>query len=128
MSNLSTYIFSALSADAPLVALVGSRIYPLIAPAGVSAPYITHTRIGTVPTESHEAPSGLDMVSVQFSCFARNFTAAEQIAAALRVALESATPPDGGSIHFVDTRHFFESETELHNIQLDADFWHTPNN
>ena len=127
MSTLNSFIFSTLSADAGLSALVGNRIYPLVAADATEPPYIIFSRVATVPAESHEAPSGLDVTTVQFSCFAKKFSTASAIADALRAALEQATPPDGGSIHFTASRDFFEQETRLYDFQLDADFWHQTN-
>jgi hypothetical protein len=88
--TLEEAIYARLSADAPLAALVGTRIYPVEAPQGVARPYVVHSRQDTVNmARLGPSPRGpWDRVDLAVMAFADTAEAARAVAAAVRDALD----------------------------------------
>ena len=49
--NIGSVIYSMVAANANLVTLIGTRIYPEEAPMEVIYPYITYTKVNTILQE-----------------------------------------------------------------------------
>ena len=93
-------IYPILSSFATLTALVpSSKIFAVRASQATSAPYLVYREISTVPTNTKGAGddtadpiiaqrSILDVATVQISCFADDYLEVENIAYAVRQALD----------------------------------------
>lgn len=127
MSTIAEHVYSSLSGNSALAALVADRIYPLVAPEGTARPFIAFTMISTVPNETHGQMNGerLDESIVQFTVVSNNYTGAEDVANALRAVLENGPQPTNGSTEISNLRETFEPDTELYVKQLDANFFHS---
>jgi len=114
-----------LRASPEVQSLVGTRIFP----AGgrpdkgpeASLPAITYQRISNRWLTSHEGSLGASMPLVQLSCWAKTWSEARAVAAAVRRALDgwidySTEPP----IHGVTI------EGELDEYDADARVYHVP--
>jgi hypothetical protein len=95
-------VTSLLLAAAPVVALVGERIYPSgKAPQGVARPYVTYQRISgrEVVGLTLEGEYGLDAIRVQVNCWdARINGNAMAVAQAVRAALHGKTVASVGPV------------------------------
>jgi hypothetical protein len=68
--SLETAIYSILSGDTAVAALVGTRIFPVVLEQGSTFPSLAYTRIDT-PTEKTFADShGLPHPRIQVECYA----------------------------------------------------------
>jgi hypothetical protein len=65
-------------------ALVGQRVYPVIAPQNVAYPCITWQRISRTEVFSLEGPSGYADARVQIDCWAKTYGEARAVANAVR--------------------------------------------
>lgn len=83
-------IVAAIAASAPLVALVGARVYADEAPQDAAYPLIVFTTIAAVPVTSLDGASAQDNYRIQFDAWAETFDAARAVCAALVTALEGA--------------------------------------
>jgi hypothetical protein len=81
-------IYDILSDTAGVTALVSTRIYPDIATQGAVYPFVVYSVEGTLPTDTKDGPSGLDVVQVAVMIYANTYTAAQDIAGAVRTALD----------------------------------------
>lgn len=81
-------LVSRLTSDAPLVALIGTRISPLIARQGNALPLVTYERILTQPNQTMGLSSGYFVTRFSFSCWAKDDATARQIASAIRASLD----------------------------------------
>jgi hypothetical protein len=98
MADLGTDLFTLLSANADVKALLGasSAIYPNIAPPGAAAPYVVWNVISSVPETTHDnEPAGIDTVVLQFSCIGTTAKEARTVRKTIRAALDGAVLASG---------------------------------
>lgn len=79
---------TALVGDAAVNALVGTRIYPVLAPASALLPYVTWRRSGIQREQTLGSPMGMPRVSVEYSIYGTTYEEARQLADAMRVVLD----------------------------------------
>lgn len=78
-------LYQRLTIGAPNVsALVGTRIYPMVAPLAVSMPFCTFARISTDRVRSLSGPSGLAMARFTLDALALTYPECRAAADALR--------------------------------------------
>lgn len=111
-------IYSALTADPDVAALVGDRIYPHSdAPQDVAAPYVTWFVAAGAPENTLSDPPPVDRLVVQVDCWHPQSAGVPALAAAVRAAIES---------HAYITAYLTngrDPETRLYRIGLQADWW-----
>lgn len=81
-------IFSLLSQAAPVVALLSTRIYPILAPQNTPFPYVTYQLIDQTPDGALVDCALGDTARVQLSFFAQTYSQVCDISAACRAALQ----------------------------------------
>lgn len=79
---------TALVGNAAVNALVGTRIYPVLAPASALLPYVTWRRSGIQREQTLGSPMGMPRVSVEYSIYGTTYEEARQLADAMRVVLD----------------------------------------
>lgn len=82
-------IFSLLSQAAPVVALLSTRIYPILAPQNTPFPYVTYQVISQTGNETMGCVLE-DDARVQLSIFAKTYMEVWAISAATRQTLATA--------------------------------------
>lgn len=82
-------LLQLLTDDAGVSALVGAKIYWILAPKGQALPYIVVSRVTTGDTYDMDGATGLRAGLFQFDCFATDFYSARAIALTVRKLLES---------------------------------------
>lgn len=126
MSRLEDALYSYLSGYAGLTALVDKRIYPFLAPQGVSAPYCVYSKIGNQRQYSHDGYSTLQRPRVQISCFAATYVTAHAIAEQIVAAME-AWPDTNADVQVVFEENEiddYEPDTKLHHAAVDFFIWY----
>lgn len=98
----------------------GERIYPQVAPDGVTRPFIVYQRINTNTENVLSGSTGLKNTRLQVDVFANTYSQAQQIAAAIE-SLMSGWATQNVSILSQD---FFEDEVKLHRVMTDFSIWH----
>jgi hypothetical protein len=78
-----------LSAASPVVALVGTRISPLIRTQELILPAITLQRITLTPSNTFAGNGGLDDARVQVDSWATTYAGARALAIAVRAAFDA---------------------------------------
>jgi len=79
---------SALVGSTAVVSLVSGRIYPLLAPATATLPYVTWRRSGISREQTLGAPMGVPRVTVEFSIYGTTYEQAREVADSMRVVLD----------------------------------------
>jgi len=99
----------------------GTRVFPLVAPDGVSRPYIVYQRVAAVSENVLSGDAGLINTRLQIDAFAETYAQAQTVAAAI-IALM-----DGWSVQNVNlmSQDFFEPDTKLHRCSMDFSIWHS---
>ena len=106
---------------APAVtALVGTRIYPSVAPQGVARPYVVLTLVSAVPHHTHsDAPAALlEAARVQVDCYGPEYAATHAVATAVDDVLGalSGSPMSATKEREQDG---YEDNTSLHFVRAD---------
>lgn len=91
---------SAAIADATLAGMIGSRIFPVIAPASATLPFITWRRAGIQRSQTLGLPMGVPRLSVEYSIYAATYEAARDVADRMRAVLDGY----GGSMDNVTVK------------------------
>ena len=79
---------SALVGSTAVTSLAGTRIYPVLAPASASLPFVTWRRSGVQREQTLGGPMGLPRVSVEYSIYGTTYEQARELADAMRVVLD----------------------------------------
>lgn len=67
---------------------VGDRVFPLVAPQGTAAPYITFQRISSLDTGAMDGTESLDMGRFQIKVFSKTYKESVIIAEAVKTEME----------------------------------------
>ena len=81
-------IFQLLQQNAAVTDLVGTRIFPALAAQGAAMPFITYDILQITPSDEKDGPSALDEVRVEVACYGATYSAAADLGAKVRVALD----------------------------------------
>lgn len=79
---------SALLGNATFSGLVGTRVFPLLAPANASMPYVTWRRSGISREQTLGLPMGVPKVSVEYSIYGTTYYQVRDVADAMRKVLD----------------------------------------
>ena len=84
-------LYGKLSATAAVTALVSTRIFPDMATQDATYPFIVYTNDATQPTDVKDSASPLDVVTMSVMIYSKSYSQAQDIAAAVRTALDRMT-------------------------------------
>ena len=115
----SAALYTLLISNAQLVALVGQRIYPALAPQDASAPYIVWQRIATNPIQTLGEATGNQFDLIQLSCFALTYESADAVAQALVTALDGRVVTTNDNATLQSRRESYEPAVDLYRSDCD---------
>lgn len=118
-------LMAIIEADAGVTGLVGKRIHANVAPQQGKLPCIVYQQIHGPRVYSHEGDSQLLYPRYQFSCWAKTYKEAKQVAEALASLLSGySNRPDVQAI-FVDfEQDTYDPEVKQHRAMIDFRVWH----
>lgn len=122
--GVESTLYTRLSGFTGLTNLVGTRIYPNIAPQGAQKPYIVFRRVTTQRHSAFGQDTGDVRGRFQFDIFAdkTDYTGAKNVSEQVRLALQRWSTTTGTTIQtifFVDEVDLFEVDPELQHLALD---------
>jgi len=79
---------SVLLNDATVSAAIGTKVFPVLAPADVELPFITYRRAAIEREQTLGLPMGVPRVTIDFVVYALTYEAAREAADAVRLALD----------------------------------------
>lgn len=101
-ATIEQALYALLAGDATLVAIIGTRIYPLRAPQNATYPLLVYQQIASQKVHSMQGGSGLDFSLFQFTFWGSDYLVTKQAAEALRVLLQgyrgTVTVPAVGTV------------------------------
>ena len=103
------FLYWRLTTHTSVSSLVGTRVYPVIAPMGTALPLIVYQRTNMTREQSLAGPVGAPVVSIQMTSYATSYTACKQIARGVRLAVDGWT---GTTQSVTITRTSLESESD----------------
>ena len=89
--SLETGLYTALTEDSGISALVGTRIYPEIMPQGVTYPAISYQRVSTVRTTMLSGVDDFTEARIIIDCWDSSYSGAKALAAAVKSAIDGVT-------------------------------------
>ena len=113
-THLEQGLYSYLSTQVTLTALVGTRIYPMFIPQGATIPCITYQRISTPRTPTHDTSGRGDLVNprVQFDIWSETQKSGSDIGAVLTALLNGKVGAIGSGGNQITIRASLQ-ETEV---------------
>lgn len=118
---ISRAIYSLLSANAALTALVGTKIYPLRTPQTVEQPFVIYALSGD-PVDTKDGVAIQEVYELQVTAFAKSYETGQGIVAAIRSALDrkSGTVQSNKiqTIVYEDSRENYDDKAELYRFDI----------
>lgn len=123
-------LIARLQGYAGLTALVGERVYEIVAPAGVRPPFVTLQEISALDVgQSLSGPSATTRSRYQVDAYSDRRDTAKAVGRQVRAALDGYTG-DGASGDFViksvlfeDRRDLYEAAELAHRVSTDFIVW-----
>jgi hypothetical protein len=129
MATIEDAIYAKLAGDAPIAALVGTRIYRLKMPDNPQLPAITYETSYGVGVESFTGDSQLYMPIMRVHCWAERASVAQDMAIKVRAALLGYSGTYSGlTIHRVlewSTTELFDPEIGIFHVAGTCRVWYS---
>ena len=103
-------IYSILTSDSDVSAIVGTRVYPQIAAQGAAFPFVVYLINDLTPSDTKSGVSTLDEVRYEVLAIAETYAEAADLNEKIRTALDRYTGTVAGIV--VDSIQFTELETD----------------
>ena len=104
--NEGKAIYSILTSDSDVSAIVGTRVYPQIAAQGAAFPFVVYVLQDTSPSDTKSGVSTLDEVRYDIVVASETYAEASNLTNKIRTALDRYTGTVAGvvidSIQFID--------------------------
>lgn len=132
MARIEEAIFSRLSADSNITAIVGAlpncRIFPVKMPDKTAMPAITYFRVSGPRVESFQGSSTLAHPLFQIDCWAKTFQAADNLASKVRNSLQGYAGTTASvriqGILLENDLDLYEEDTETYHRVMDFRIWY----
>lgn len=92
---------SALVADAAVAAVIGTRVFPVLAPATAALPFATYRRSGVIRSHTLSGPMGVPTVNMTLDIYAETYEAVRDLADKCRKVLDGY----GGTVNNVEVKN-----------------------
>ena len=134
---LKDSLYEHLTDNAGVSAIVGTQVYPHLAPQNVSRPYITFALISSTRYPHLAAASGVVSQRIQINCWSNTDLGADTLGNAVRASLDgfndtmgTTSTTDVRRVFLDDESDAFEQPTDgreqgLYCVQQDYIIWHT---
>lgn len=90
------FLFQRLTSQTAVSSLIGSRVYPLIAPMGTPLPLVVYQRTAVERPQSLAGNVGNPVVTLQLTTYGTSYTSVKAIARAVRLAVDNWTGTTAG--------------------------------
>lgn len=116
-------LYYLLTNDAPISAIVSTRVFPEIADQEQTKPYVVYNIRSNDPSDVQAAPSALDTASVEVNCYAPTYAGAIELSDAVRTCLDRRSGTYSGvnvqSIQYITEVMDFEEPQRLYRVMSD---------
>tara|TARA_R110000765_G_scaffold225396_1_gene329399 strand:- start:12070 stop:12474 length:405 start_codon:yes stop_codon:yes gene_type:complete len=115
-------LYNILSNSVGVTNLVGTNIFPEIAPPDINPPYIVYSVISNTPTEVKENGNQLDTASVEIYSFETSYEKAVDLGVMVRTALDRRRSPGTAGFGGVQINSI-EYTNEQMDVNEKRDIW-----
>jgi len=116
--SIEQTLYTTLTNDAGVSALIGTKVYPSLAPESVSNPVISYNLVSGVPISTIPGTGNAVRKRIQINCHADTYAEAKALAAAVIAALEG----DGYQEMEYD---IYDPTSQVHTVIVDWGFFQT---
>ena len=109
--NEGKAIYSILTSDSDVSAIVGTRVYPQIAAQGAAFPFVVYLINDLTPSDTKSGVSTLDEVRYEVLAIAETYAEAADLNEKIRTALDRYTGTVSGVV--IDSIQFTELEVDF---------------
>lgn len=120
---ISKAIYDLLNGNAPVAAVVSTRIEPGFQPQGKAKPYINWEIIGTRVEPDYDSFAGYEIIRVEIHSVATTYTAARSLSLLVRTAMSVLGPQTTGGVYI--HRIFLDNETDIYEFNGGYEHCHT---
>ena len=117
-----TGIYSTLSSDGSTSGLVSTRIYPVLAPQDVTAPYIVYQRVIGTSLNDLQGEMGMTEGRFQIDAYATTYASSKTLAGYIKAALKASSMK---SRLLTDQDLGFDTDALLYRVSMDFQIWVT---
>lgn len=110
------FLYARLTSQASVSSLIGSRVFPLIAPTGTPLPLVVYQRTAVNRPQSLAGNVGNPVVTLQLTTYGTSYTSVKSIARAVRLAVDGWTGTTAGV-----TIQRTTLQTEADGVDMPAD-------
>jgi len=119
-------VYDCLSADADLIALIGDKIYPVVAAQEVTTPYATYFKVSPGRQYTHGGASNLSTPRIQVDCYGGTYEEAKDLSDLVIAALEKL-PQDNPKVQAVFCNDGSDAYEDVSDTYYDnVDEYHVP--
>jgi hypothetical protein len=90
------FLFQRLTSQTAVSSLIGSRVFPLLAPTGTPLPLLIYQRTAVERPQSLAGNVGNPMITLQLTTYGTSYTNVKSIARAVRLAVDGWTGTTAG--------------------------------
>lgn len=90
------FLYARLTSQASVSSLIGSRVFPVIAPTGTPLPLVIYSRTNVERPQSLAGNVGNPVVTLQLTSYGTSYTSVKSIARAVRLAVDGWTGTTSG--------------------------------
>ena len=108
--NEGKAIYTILTEDAGVSAVVGSRVYPQVAAQGAAFPFVVYVLQDNTPSDTKSGLSTLDEIRYDIVAAAETYSALSSLTERIRLALDRYTGTVSGIV--VDSIQFTELDVD----------------
>ena len=84
-------IYNILSSDTTIASIVGTKIFPELAPPDIDAPYIVYSVVSNSPSDTKNTNGDIDVASIEVYSFQTTYNLAVDLGVSVRAALDRKT-------------------------------------
>lgn len=90
------FLYARLTSQTSVSSLIGSRVFPVIAPTGTQLPLVIYSRTNVERPQSLSGNVGNPVVTLQLTTYGTSYTSVKSIARAVRLAVDGWTGTTAG--------------------------------
>lgn len=90
------FLYQRLTSQTAVSSLIGTRVYPILAPAGTPLPLVVYQRTGVDRPQSLAGNVGNPVVTLQLTTYGTSYTSVKNIARQVRLAIDGWTGTTAG--------------------------------
>lgn len=122
--GLEQDLYTRLTMNAGVKALVATRVYPLAAPQDAAMPNLAYQRISGVPDLAHNGATGIMRARVQITCMASTYAGVKALSDAVEAALHGWKGGSVGAAIIDNERDDYSSLFVASIARLDVILWY----